>query len=119
MSRGVRDAIGQILVGRYWRYPVDPGSPLLHAEDGHPEAVGQRAETGLASSVTMTFLAGGSPRPHLPQDAQDVAADDQADLVVRVVVLDQPADDVPEAFGRVLQAIDVSDLLVLHVGVRL
>jgi hypothetical protein len=65
MSRGVRDATGQILVGRYRRYPVAPGSPLLHAEDGHPEAAGHRAETGLASSVRMTFLAGKSPRPHL------------------------------------------------------
>ena len=38
---------GQILVGRYRRYPFDPGSPLLHAEDGHPEAVGQRGRNRL------------------------------------------------------------------------
>ena len=55
--------------------------------------------------------------PHLSQHAHDVVAEHLADVVVRVVVLDQPADDIRELLGRVLDAVDELDFFELDAAV--
>ena len=58
------------------------------------------------------------PEPGLLQHAHHVAADRFGDVTVGVFVLHQPADDVRERLGRVLDPVDVLDLRELLRAVR-
>src|SRR5215469_272112 len=89
-------------------------SCVIHAESvrsvSRPGTLRMRA---AFSSCTSTCPPGrAQARPWLGdpdglEGAVDVAAEDRADVFVGIAVLDQPAADVGEVLGGVLQAVDV------------
>src|SRR5579875_3492106 len=61
----------------------------------------------------LPAISASLPVPDLSEHAERVLADHLGDVAVRVPVADQPADDVGEGLGWVLDAIDVGHALVL------
>ena len=54
--------------------------------------------------------------PDFLQHPDGVTADDLGDILIAVVVLYQPADNVPAGFGGVLQILHIGDLFILRTG---
>src|SRR6266536_5232912 len=97
-------------------HPVRP-TVTLRAQPASTRSSGALETVNGRSGVRPGLRRGSAP--DLLEDPQGVAADDQADLVVRPVVGDQPADDVAEALRRVLDPVHVLDPWEPEVAARL
>src|SRR5260370_41458695 len=70
---------------------------------------GRRVREAFASSPSATGPTASSAQPDRLQRSVHVAADDGADRIVVEAIADQPAADVDEVLGRILQPVDVSN----------
>src|SRR5215472_19254124 len=78
----------------------------------------RRSNSTRASVALFRVAAGRLPPPDLFEDAHDVFAEHLADVIVGVVVLDQPTHDVRKFLGWVLDAVDKLHFLELRRAVR-